>query len=100
MTGLNTYSVDVHPTLLKMAKVINEEQITPTEGVVVSKLTLKFPTLSEVHQQYDSYFTDLREKGDEMVEAKEKSFYDAIQKDLDKIGPSRTLIVEQPFLEI
>ncbi len=97
------WGLNVHPSLLRMARVINEEQYD-LSGLdvpgVVTRLTIQFPTLSEVHARYDPHFAGLRESGDPRAEAKERSFFAAVQDDLESLGSDRTAIVEQPFITL
>ena len=93
----------MHPTLLQMARVIREEQ-RDLRGLevagVVQTLTIQLPTLAEVHQKYDPHFAQLASLGDPRAEAKKLSFFAAIHKDLESVGQDRTLVVDQPFVEI
>lgn len=97
------WGLSLHPTLLQMAKVIEEEQSDQygaDVATVVMSLTIQFPSLAEVHRRYDPYFATLRENGDKRADAKRRSFFAAIEKDLDSLGRDRRAIVEQPFVEL
>jgi hypothetical protein len=97
------WGLNVHPTLLQMAKVIEDEQSDQygtDVATVVVRLTIQFPSLAEVHRRYDPYFETLRESGDERVDAKRRSFFAAIKKDLESLGRDRRAVVEQPFVEL
>jgi len=93
----------VHPALLRMARVVHEEQ-SDLRGMdvagVVQRLTIQLPSLAEVHKAYDAHFADISSRGDKRAEAKKHSFFAAIHKDLESVGPDRTLVVDQPFVEI
>lgn len=97
------WGLNVHPSLLELAKVIHEDRITRhgvDTPVVVARLTVKFPTLEEVQKKYGPHFAALRARGDKRAAIKEKVFYAAIQWDLEALGPDRILVVEQPFVEL
>ena len=96
--------LNIHPALLSLMEVVNEEMITNPDIPlqIIQRLTIRIPTLEQYHERYDSHFFYLRENGDKWANQKEKSFYDAVQKDFEalNLGPDRTVVHDTPFFEI
>ena len=98
-----SWGLNVHPSLLKLAKVIDEERTTDSgtaPRAIISRLTIEFPTLEQVRERYQPHFAELHARGDTRASTKERSFYAAVRRDLEALGPDRIAVVEQRFVEI
>lgn len=96
-------TLHIHPSLLEMAEPVEPAEVIPPEdgaAMILFTQTLLLPTLEEVHERFDAHFEELYRKGDPLAGAKEASFYEAIARDLARIGPTRRLVIHCPYLAI
>lgn len=95
-------ALNISPALVGMVRLVRVEEKSSSDGTAITLLHIQLPTLEEVHDQFDLHFAELRDRGDPRADAKERSFYNAIQRDLEApdVSSDRIVVVKQEFLEL